>query len=278
MKSPRVTVLMTTWKRPNYLRYSIQSVLDQTFQDWELIIVDDGSPDNTAAVAGEWEKKDKRIRYIRLEHIGRISKVSNAALREARGEFVAVLDDDDYWIDNKKLEKQIKFLETNPDYIGCGGWFHTMNAEGKKTGEVKKPVTDYAIRQVALYANPMANSTTMFRRVPAGLYDENMPQFADWDFWLRVGKQGKLYNFPEYFLSYRMWHGGASFMYQKTNVNSAFTIIQRYKNDYPHYWMALFLVSAHWVYARFPAVIRRNTDAFVSRTKKALFSGSAKAS
>jgi len=266
---------MTTWKRPQYIGGAIQSVLDQTFTDWEIVIVDDGSPDNTAEVAREWEKKDKRIQYLQLKHVGRIAIVSNAGLRKAKGEFVAILDDDDWWLDKQKLEKQIGFLEKNPDYLGCGGAYVIVNGEGKETGRFMKPQSDEAIRRVALYANPMANSTTMFRRMEAGFYDESLPQFADWDFWLRLGKNGKLYNFPEYFSAYRMWHGGASFnTNQKELVGSAIVIVRRYRNDYPRFWLAFLGTAAYWCYARLPLFMRRRMNAFFSKTKKFLFSGS----
>ena len=209
IKKPTVSIITAAWTRAHYIGIGIQSAIDKTFQDWELIIADDGSPDNTAEVVAEWQKKDKRIKYIRLPHIGRIATVSNAALREAQGEFVAVLDDDDYWIDNRKLEKQVAFLRSHSDYIACGGWFITVDANGNETGRIRKPETDAAIRRVMLAANGIANSTSMFRRKEAGLYDETLAQFADWDFYLRLGTRGKLYNFPEYFLAYRMWHQGS---------------------------------------------------------------------
>lgn len=86
-----------------------------------------------------------------------------------------------------------------------------INQEGNTTAKILKPENDADIRKVMLFANPMANSSTIFRRSVAeklGLYDETMLQFADWDFWLKMGLEGKIYNFPEYFLSYRMWGGG----------------------------------------------------------------------
>jgi glycosyltransferase involved in cell wall biosynthesis len=271
-KKPTVSVITAAWTRAHYIGIGIQSVIDQTFQDWELIIVDDGSPDNTAEVVAEWQKKDKRIKYLRLPHIGRISMVSNAGLREAQGEFVAILDDDDYWIDKRKLEKQVAFLREHPDYIACGGWFATIDGEGKETARLKKPETDEAIRRVMLFANGIANSTSMFRREKAGLYDETLKQFADWDFYLRLGTIGKLYNFPEYFLAYRMWGGGSSFVNQRQNAEAGIKIIKRYKNDYPGYAKAAVIARTYALYARLPVGIRRGTNAFLSHLKKTLFS------
>jgi glycosyltransferase involved in cell wall biosynthesis len=276
MAKPTVSIITAAWTRAQYIGIGIQSAIDQTFQDWELIIADDGSPDNTAQVVAEWQKKDKRIKYLRLEHVGRIAVVSNAALREAQGEFVAVLDDDDYWIDKRKLEKQVAFLRAHPDYIACGGWFVAVDENGVEKDRLKKPETDEGIRRVMLSANGIANSTSMFRRVGrAGQperYDETMPQFADWDFFLRLGTKGKLHNFSEYFLAYRMWNKGSSFTNQHANAQAAVAIVKRYRNDYPGYAKAMFLAQTYLAYSYLPLFVRQGLNAFLSRLKKTIFS------
>ncbi|MDO8537018.1 MAG: glycosyltransferase, partial [bacterium] len=211
--NPRVSILMTTWNRAGFIGKAIQSVIDQSFAAWELIIIDDGSTDNVADVVKKWQIKEKRIKFIPLSHIGRIAIVSNAGLREALGEYIAILDDDDWWLDPKKLEKQVEFLDKNPDYVGCGGGFIVVDGDGDKKAKILKPQRDESIRKVALFANPIANSSTLFRRSAVeklGPYDESMLQFADWDFWLKMGTYGKLYNLTEYFFAYRMWEGGMS--------------------------------------------------------------------
>lgn len=263
---------MATWKRAHLINQAIESIRRQTLQDWELLVIDDGSPDSTAEVMGAWEKKDSRVRYLKFPRIGQIAGVSNAGLREARGEFVAILDDDDWWIDDRKLEKQVKFLREHPDYIACGGWFMAVDEYGKEKRRLKKPETDEAIRRVMLAANGIANSTSMFRRVEAGFYDETIAQFADWDFFLRLGHIGKLYNFPEYFLAYRMWREGSSFVNQRKNAQAAIVIVDRYRNDYPGYAKAMFLARTYLAYSYLPVWVRGGLNAFLSRMKKMLFS------
>lgn len=271
MASPRVSILMATWNRGHLIGRGIKSALDQTLTDWEFIIAGDGPPPETEAAIREWAKKDKRVRYVRHEHTGRIAITSNAGLKVARGEYVAVLDDDDWWLDREKLAKQVAFLDAHPNYIVCGGGFVFVDGDGKEIGRELKPETDEKIRRVALAANPVVNSSSIFRREPAGLYDEAMPQFADWDFWLRLGNMGKLYNFQEYFLAYRMWEKGSSFTHQKENVNAAFMIIRRYRNDYPGFYVAFFIAAAYWTYAHFPLFIRKSLNSSLSRFKKRLF-------
>ncbi len=268
---PRVSVITATWNRADFIGRSIQSVIRQTFTDWELLIVDDGSPDRTAEVVREWAAKDSRITYFQVPHTGRIAAVSNIALRAARGEFAAILDDDDWWTDSRKLEKQAAFLDAHPDYIACGGWFTVVDAKGEEIAKVKKPESDEAIRRVILFANPIANSTAMFRR-GADFYDETLRQFADWDFWLKLGKRGKLRNFPEYFLAYRMWSGGSSFVYQRENAAAAVRIVRRYRKDYAGFSRAFSLALLYKCYSYLPLFVREACNGILSRLKKNLFS------
>lgn len=272
MKTPTASILMATWNRAELISESIESIRRQTLEDWELIVIDDGSPDNTAEVMASWEARDSRIRYLKIPRAASIAAVSNAGLRAARGEFIAILDDDDWWVDDHKLEKQIAFLRANQDYIACGGWFIAVDGSGNEKARLRKPETDEAIRRVMLAANAMANSTTMFRRKEAGFYDESMRQFADWDFYLRLGTIGKLYNFPEYFLAYRMWDKGSSFVNQRKNADAAVAIYRRYCGVYPGAVRGFFVTYAYWLYSRLPLALRRNLNAFLSRLKKALFS------
>ncbi|MEK7076864.1 MAG: glycosyltransferase family 2 protein, partial [Patescibacteria group bacterium] len=111
---------MATWNRAPFIRRAVRSVENQSFKDWELIIADDGSTDETPRVAEELKSENPRIVYTRSEVNEGISKNYNRGFRIARGEFIAMIDDDDPWCDDKKLEKQITFLEKNHEYVGCG--------------------------------------------------------------------------------------------------------------------------------------------------------------
>jgi glycosyltransferase EpsE len=273
---PKVSILTATYKRPQLLSRSIESARAQTFSDWELIIIDDVPEDKeTEAVGRVWEARDGRIRYLKIPRLGHIAKVSNVGLGEAKGEYVAILDDDDAWREPDKLKKQIEFLDANPDYVGCGSGYVVVDDKGVERQRVRKPETWERIKDRALIANPMANSTTVFRVDAArhiGSYDETMVKFADWDFWLKMGKVGKLYNFPDYFVNYQMWLASASFSNQTENAASAIRIIQRHRKNYPHYPFALVVGLSYWIYAKNPDWVKRILNPILSRLKKALFS------
>lgn len=273
--SPKVTVLIATYNRSQFVGRAIESVLNQTLEDLEIIIADDGSSDNTEAIVRGLASQDSRIKYLKGPHFGRIAKISNFGLKEARGEYVAILDDDDWWIDSRKLEKQVQFLENNPDHVGCGGGFVVVDKEGGEKLRALKPESNDDIRKNALVANPMVNATTVFRleaAKKAGFYDETMLQFADWDFWLKLGLLGRLYNFQEYFIKYQMWEGGMSFSKQKEAASSGLRIVSRYKNLYPRYPKAIALACAYYLYARLPDFIKKSLNPILSRIKKTTFS------
>lgn len=273
--NPVVSIIMATYNRASLIGQAIESVTGQSLTDWELIVADDGSTDNTAEVLKEWEAKEPRIRYLQLPHAGRIAVVSNAALEAARGKYIAVLDDDDRWIDPEKLKRQVAFLDEHPEYVACAGGFRIVNRNDERIADIYKPESDEAMRKVALLANPIANSTAMFRSSLKEHYDESLQQFADWDFWMRLGRRGKFYNFRELFLAYKMWQGGSSFVNQRSNASCAVKIVRRYRKDYPGYGKAICFARAYLTYTFLPISLRRGLNSFLSSLKKRIFVDSA---
>ena len=183
-KNPKVSVLIATYNRSRFLPRAVESVLTQSFRNLEVIISDCRSTDNTAEVARIFERKDSRVHYFQGEPTKLIAVTSNFGLRHARGQYVAILDDDDLWIDPEKIKKQVEFLDKNPEYVACGGGMVAVDKSGKEMFKFLKPISDEDIKSRALFANPIANSTALFRMDAAkkvGLYDEGLLQFADWE-------------------------------------------------------------------------------------------------
>jgi len=276
--NPKVSVVMLTYNRPQFISRAIASVQQQQFADWELIVVQDGSHPETVRILSEWQQRDPRIRYFRRAQPGNIAEATNFALRQARGQYIAVLDDDDYWATADKLLRQVRFLEENPDYVACGGGAIVVDPAGSETMRYLKPQTDAQIRRRALYANPIVHSSALYRRRAAelcGLYDESLAGFQDWDFWLRLGRQGRLYNFPEYLVCYQLWEGGGSFQAQKQNTRSALRIVCRHRKAYRGFPLAFLMALLYFLFARLPAGVRKIFYQPLSRLKKIVFSGRA---
>jgi len=150
-----------------------------------------------------------------------------------------------------------------------------VDPSGREQMRYLKPEHDEQIKRRALMANPLAHSTTLYRRESAlrtGGYDETLAGFQDWDLWLKLGKQGKLYNFPEYFLNYRVWQGSGSFHQSKGNTASALRITRRYRQDYAGFAIAFPMALLYHAYAHMPVGFQRVSYSSLSRLKKAVFS------
>lgn len=265
---------MLTFNRPNFIGVAIESIIAQRIPDWELHVVHDGPNEEIPAIMQEWVKRDSRIQYHRRLQPGNIAEATNFGLARARGEYIAVLDDDDYWSTPEKLTKQIAFLDTNTDHACCGGGVIVIDPTGREQMRYLKPEHDAAIKHRVLMVNPIAHSTTLYRRdaaVAVGGYDEGLAGFQDWDLWLKMGKIGKLYNFPEYFLNYRVWTGSGSFSQSRRNTQSALTITRRYRHDYAAFYLAYPMALMYHGYAHMPLAFQRASYSALSRLKKSVF-------
>ena len=266
---------MLTYNRPQFISKAIESIRAQRLEDWELLVVHDGPNAEIPVVMGEWEKRDERIRYFHRSQPGNIAEASNFGLKNARGEYIAVLDDDDYWMSSDKLSSQVDFLDRERRYSCCGGGAVVICGEDVEQMRYLKPETDSQIKRRALLANPMIHSTTLYRRESAlqvGGYDESLAGFQDWDLWLKLGSVGKLYNFPEHLVCYRVWHGSGSFHQVKRNTASALRITRRHRNVYPGFPTAYTMTMLYHGYAHLPVPVQRASYSFLSRLKKAAFS------
>ncbi len=271
--SPKLSILMLTYNRPQMIGRAIRSACEQTFEDWELIIVQDGSNPEVEVLLHEWLEKEPRIRHCPRGVVGSIAEASNFGLQMARGKYIAILDDDDYWSLPDKLARQIEFLDTHPEYVACAGGYIVVDGSGRELGRFIKPKEDSQVRERALIANPIANSTSVFRRLVGNapvLYDTGLRQFADWDFWLTIGSKGKLYNFPEYLACYALWDGGSSFKHQKANARAAIRLIFKHRANYRGFPAALALACVYYGYAFLPGAVRRFSYEGLSALKKAL--------
>src|SRR3989344_1436560 len=147
--APQISIVMPTYNRAHLVGRAIESVISQTFQDWELIVIDDASTDGTLEMLHGWRNKDPRIVVIHnaVNQYPDISKTLNQGLAVARGKYIARVDDDDYWIAPEKLEKQIAFLETHTDHVLVGTGVIVVDDAGNERYRYLKREDDAAIRR-----------------------------------------------------------------------------------------------------------------------------------
>ena len=271
-----VSIVMPTFNRANLIGLAIESVLKQTFNNWELLIIDNESTDNTKDVVEQFVIKDARVKYIYIKKSPNpgLSDYFNYGIGIAKGKYIARLDDDDEWCDVDKLIKQVKFLDENDNYILVGGGAIMVDTSKKVNYKFFKRETDNEIRKSALYACPFWHSTVLFRKDAVqrvGGYDNKIRFGEDWELWLRLGKIGKFYNFKEYFSLYLNSGTNFSINHQKFVGKTILGIIKKYKKDYPNYKKALVLNMMQYVYSFSPLFIKRRTQNFLFFVKRNYF-------
>jgi glycosyltransferase involved in cell wall biosynthesis len=271
-KKPTISIVLPTYNRADLLKRAVQSVFEQSFSDFELIIINDASVDGTRVFCDELAKKDARVRPVHHErnYYPGISRTLNEGLGLARGKYIARLDDDDYWCDPDKLKKQAAFLDGHPDYMVVGSGMVVVDAEGKELFRYLKPEADGAIRKSALFANPFSHTTVMFRKkeaVETGGY-KNWNYAEDWDLWLSLGERGSLYNFPEYFACYTMSGTNNSLIHQRTQSKTILKIISSHRKTYPGFFFAYSFNFFELAYSSLPLFLRKRLHASLSRLKR----------
>ncbi len=197
---------MSVYNSENYLVQTIESVLNQTFQDFEFIIIDDGSQDSSFDTLKSFAAKDNRINVTSRENRG-IPRTRNEMLNKAQGEFIAVMDSDDIALPDR-LALQVAFLQQNPEVVCVSGAFEIIDDRGRFLTRLELPEHDDEIQRLALAGHcSIWHPCAMFRREAAlkvGGYEESMPSSHDLDLWLKLGEVGKLANLKTPLLKYRL--------------------------------------------------------------------------
>ena len=184
----RVSVIMPAYNAAIYFKKSIESVLSQTYPNWELLVIDDCSTDNSAAIIKEYAAKDNRIKYLKTDaSSGSPTLPRNIGIEHAQGRFIAFLDSDDAWFPDK-LEKQVRLFENDRTAIVFSD-YEKISENGERNGRVIKAPLQVAYRQL-LKGNVIGNLTGMYDTEKVGkVYCQNI-HHEDYVLWLSILKQG----------------------------------------------------------------------------------------
>lgn len=205
MEKGLVSIIMPSYNTAPYIRETIQSVLDQTYQNWELIIIDDCSTDNTDEVVASI--KDERIRYYHNEKNSGAAVSRNRALREAKGRWIAFLDSDDLWMP-EKLEKQISFMEKN-GYSFSYTNYEEIDVDGNSSGV--KVTGPKKVAKTGMFNYCWIGClTVMYDRNVVGMIQiEDIKKNNDYAMWLKACKKTDCYLLDEYLGKYRKGRAGS---------------------------------------------------------------------
>ncbi|HYO77547.1 MAG TPA: glycosyltransferase [Thermoanaerobaculia bacterium] len=203
-----MTVLMAVFNGGAYLREAIDSILAQTFTDYEFLIVDDGSTDDTPSVLRSY--RDARIRVLTNERNLGLTASLNRGLRDARGEWIARQDADDR-SHPERLQRQLAFVAAHDRLVVAGTQARIIDARGRAAGISRKPRTPTGIAWCSVFHNPLLHSSVIFRRdaiLEAGGYDEAYPFNQDFELWSRLMERHAIANLDEVLIDYRA-HGAS---------------------------------------------------------------------
>lgn len=201
MKKGLVSIIMPTYNCGKFIAETIKTVIEQTYTNWELVIVDDCSKDDTEQVVSSFE--DARIRYYRLEQNSGAAVARTTAMKYADGEYMAFLDSDDLW-KKDKLEKQLKFMKDNKYNFTCTA-YEQVDEEGNKLGKIIKTKKKAGYNRILLDC-PVGNSTVMYNVATLGKFEvPNIRKRNDDALWLQMLKKEKyIYGMNDVLMEYRI--------------------------------------------------------------------------
>ncbi len=238
----KVSVILPSYNGSKFIKKAIRSVLAQSFKDLEFLLIDDGSQDHTPEIIQEFSLKDERVRAVRLESHKGFQAALNWGLSLARGEYVARIDDDDLWIDEDKLQRQVEFLDSHPDHVLVTTAYIIVDEGGRELHRHLPPQTDAEIRKRLLWANVFIHSALMFRREPAltlGGYSYAKVHGDDYDLCLKLGTQGRMACLPTFAVKYTVRSGSVSSKNRIRQLINNILIIGHYRQHYSHYYFSL---------------------------------------
>lgn len=225
---PLVSVVMPCHNGARYIAEAIESVLSQSYGNWELIVVDDGSTDDSRDIIKK--VKDSRITLVQNKRNYGICHSLNKGIKRAQGKYIARLDADDMMLPNR-LSAQIEFMEQHPDYAIVGGNHIVIDMDGMSLGMTVYPETDEEIRFFTNIFNPFAHSSVMIRRavLEEGYRYSNKYQYCeDYHLWTQIIRQNKSYNLQQAITLYRKNKNGLSAMNAKEQFENSLAISCRY--------------------------------------------------
>ena len=230
---PKVSVVIPAYNAMPFLSKTLDSVLGQTFSDFEVLVINDGSTDGT----GAWVSAlaDRRVTLINQENQG-CAIARNTGVFVSNGDYIAFLDADDIW-ESTKLEKQVRILETRPNVGLVNTWISHIDGEGVSLEKLGTPDSEGYVWESVIEENPiMCGSTPMVRREcfeSVGLFDQSLRSAEDWDMWIRIAKKYEFAVVKEPLVRYRI-HANSKSHNLQLHLKSRLQVIEKaFQNTVP---------------------------------------------
>jgi hypothetical protein len=204
MRLPKISIVMPVFNGGEWLQEAIASIQNQTLEDFELLIIDDGSTDHSESIIADAARNDSRIQAVHQGHFG-IATALNRGIAMARCRLLARMDADDV-AHAQRLQRQLDFLEKSPEVAALGTWAHVINAKGDRIADLRPEVKPSALKQLLVDKNPFIHSSMVLSTElvkSLGGYRAVLDGAEDYDLWLRISERAQLANLPEFLQSYR---------------------------------------------------------------------------
>lgn len=252
----KISIIMTTYNWSKYISQAIDSVFNQSYREFELIIVNDWSTDNVEDIILKYKEKHYNVVYVKNKKNLWAAWSRNEGIRKSSWSYIAILDDDDIRCDKNKLKKQLDFMERNKNYWLC--WTNTIkiNKDWKSLLKSVFRETDDNIKKHILQSNQFAHSSVIIRKGildKIGYYDSWWNPAEDYELFLRIWKISKFYNLQDFMLKYRWLETSISRKRWFKQEILTLKAILKYRKNYPNFLKSIILRS--W-YALLKAIKR----------------------
>ncbi|MBN1595235.1 glycosyltransferase [candidate division FCPU426 bacterium] len=205
-KAPKVSVVMPVFNAAPYLHQAVESIVRQTFGEYEFIIIDDASQDESWAIIRAQARQDRRIIALRNDSNLRLSHTLNRGIDAARGEYIVRMDADDFALPDR-LEKQVQYMDKHPEVGISGGSMKVMDARGRIIGQRRYHLQDREIRRHIFRYSPFSHPAVIMRKAvlaKTGLYDPAYNPAEDYELYFRIGLHARFGNLPDTLIHYRV--------------------------------------------------------------------------
>ena len=235
-RGPMVSVVMPVYNREAYVKEALDSILNQSFQDFEVVVVDDGSTDRTPQILAEYAEKDSRIRVITHEKNKGVGGARNTAQANAKGKYLAIMDSDDVMVP-QRLERQVRAMEENPDVDAMTGRLVNLadpfeQAWAERPFEYHLSVRDDGLLVCFFFANCFGNVGSIVRRsfiVKHGIkYDETVKVAEDYDYWIQMTVNNARMGYLSDVAVRVRHHGNRSMSSYQNIIDGTYTVKRRY--------------------------------------------------
>ena len=204
--NPFVSVLIPTYNSVEFVEDTVRSIINQTYKNIEIIIVDDASTDGTVEILKKLEKEEKRIKlFLNEKNLGITDNMNNGIMK-CEGKYIAILDGDD-WAYPYRIEEQVKVMEKDSEVVLCSGYMDICDEDLEIQTTRTYPLKDAEIRRAMVRYDPISHTTSMWRRdalLKTTLYSKNFPICRDYDLIVRISEFGKYENVPKALIKYRV--------------------------------------------------------------------------